>query len=93
MVERVLGALAEDAASRWPCLAIRIQHSLGTVAVGQASVCIEVVCPHRDEAFTACRWLIDELKATSPIWKRQCWSDGSTWVDGEAVGAGEETSG
>jgi molybdopterin synthase catalytic subunit len=80
-----LAELAEEAAKRWPLLAIRVQHAIGIIEVGQASVCIEVVSPHRGEAFESCRWLIDSLKVRVPIWKREVWQDGTTWADGAPV--------
>ncbi len=85
LAQRTLGDLAEEAGDRFGCLAIRVHHALGTVAVGEASVLIQVACPHRDEAFAACRFLIDRLKATAPIWKKERWSDGSSWAQGVTV--------
>ena len=50
---------------------------------------VQVVCAHRDDAFAACRYLIDTLKAEAPIWKREVWADGTTWSEGHAVTPGE----
>jgi molybdopterin synthase catalytic subunit len=74
--------LAARARERWPAVVrIVLLHRTGRVEVGQASVIVAVSAPHRDEAFTVCRWLIDTLKAEVPIWKREVWDDGSgTWV-------------
>lgn len=80
-----LRRLADDAARRHGAMFIRIHHSVGDVPVGQASVLIQVVCGRRDAAFTACRELIDRLKAEVPIWKREVWADGSTWSEGTPV--------
>jgi molybdopterin synthase catalytic subunit len=85
LAERTLAALAEQACEQYGCLAVRVHHALGAVAVGQASVLVQVACPHRDAAFAACRFLIDRLKATAPIWKRERWADGTTWAEGVAV--------
>ncbi len=85
LAERTLRDLAEEAQRRFGCLSIRVHHAVGDVPVGEASVLVQVVCPHRDEAFTACRFLIDRLKATAPIWKREEWSDGTTWAPGVPV--------
>lgn len=57
-----------------------VVHRVGTVAVGEPSVAIAVASPHRAEAFDACRYLIDELKKTLPIWKRELYDDGHAWV-------------
>ncbi len=87
MATRLLRELADEAASRWGLLAVRIQHAYGRVAPGEASVAIEVLSGHRGESFEACRWLIDTLKIRIPIWKQEVWQDGTTWVDGAAVDA------
>lgn len=63
--------LAAQARQRWPIARLAMVHRVGRVAVGEVSVVIAVSCPHRAEAFEACRWLIDELKKVVPIWKEQ----------------------
>jgi molybdopterin synthase catalytic subunit len=74
--------LAHRARDHWPVAKIALLHRTGRVEVGHASVVIAVACPHRAEAFAACRWLIDTLKTEAPIWKRQIWSDGTArWVE------------
>ena len=74
--------LAARARQRWPGLVrLVILHRSGRVELGRASVIVAASAPHRDDAFTACRWIIDTLKAEVPIWKREVWDDGSgTWV-------------
>jgi MoaE-MoaD fusion protein len=57
-----------------------VQHRIGTVRVGEPSVAIAVASPHRDAAFAACRFLIDELKKSMPIWKKEIYSDGEEWI-------------
>ena len=91
MADRLLEELAQSAGTRWPCLSILVHHAIGRVAVGEISVVVRVVCEHRNEAFEACRWLIDELKLQAPIWKRECWNDGATWATGTAVKHAEES--
>ena len=88
MARRMMVELASSAADRWPCHRIILHHSVGTVRVGERSVFIGVDCDHRSDAFEACRWLIDTLKERLPIWKREHWEGGSTWVEGECVAAG-----
>lgn len=88
MAQRMMAELATAAADRWPCHSIVIHHSIGEVPVGERSVFIGVDCDHRADAFEACRWLIDTLKERVPIWKRERWEDGSTWVEGERIATG-----
>jgi molybdopterin synthase catalytic subunit len=85
LARRVLAELARQAVERHACRAVRIHHAVGDVPVGAASVLVQVACGHRDEAFAACRFLIDRLKATAPIWKREHWADGATWSTGGPV--------
>jgi len=74
--------IAAEARRRWPVTAITIVHRLGRLEIGEASVAVAVVSPHRAEAFAACRYAIDTLKATVPIWKREFYADGAVWLDG-----------
>lgn len=84
---RVLSELAEEASRRFGCLAVRVHHAVGDVPVGEASVLVQVACSHREEAFLACRFLIDRLKADAPIWKHEQWAGGATWARGVPVQA------
>ena len=69
---------------QWPLKACAIVHRVGVVENGQASVVVAVSSPHRVEAFEAAQWIMDTLKRTVPIWKKEQWSDGSTeWVHPE----------
>ena len=73
--------LADRAAARWPLSRVAMEHRLGHVAIGKASVAIALSAPHRKEAFEAGEWLIDQLKESVPIWKRENWADGTCeWV-------------
>jgi molybdopterin synthase catalytic subunit len=74
-------ALADQARHRWPVVKLVILHRIGRVELGEPSVLIAVSTPHRAQAFEACRWLMDSLKASAAIWKKEIWSDGSAkWV-------------
>lgn len=73
--ERCRADLGADVRVRMLCA-----HRIGTVSVGEASVVIAVASPHRDAAFQACRFLIDELKRTLPIWKKEIYEDGHHWI-------------
>ncbi|UCD75306.1 MAG: molybdenum cofactor biosynthesis protein MoaE [Phycisphaerales bacterium] len=90
LAERVLRELAAEAVARFGCLMVRVHHAVREVPPGEASVLVQVACPHRSEAFEACRFLIDELKARSPIWKRQIWADGAAWSEGRVVSTPED---
>jgi molybdopterin synthase catalytic subunit len=75
---------ATEARQRWPVTKLAILHRTGRVELGEPSVLIAVSTPHRAAAFDACRWLIDTLKSTAAIWKKEVWSDGkTTWVAAE----------
>ena len=79
--EAELERVATLAAQRFPAIAVAATHRVGELAIGDIAVVVGVSCAHRGEAFEAARWLIDELKATVPIWKEQVFSDGTTeWV-------------
>ena len=74
--------LVAEAAGKWELIAVVIEHRVGEVTVGQASVAVAVSAVHRDAAFEAGRFLIDELKARAPIWKKEHWPGGGDWVVG-----------
>jgi molybdopterin synthase catalytic subunit len=79
--EQQLRELCESVAERFPAVALAAVHRVGDLAVGDLAVVVAVACPHRGDAFDAARTLIDELKATIPIWKHQVFSDGTEeWV-------------
>jgi molybdopterin synthase catalytic subunit len=78
--------LVASARERWPVVRACVLHRVGRVSVGEASVLIAVACPHRGQAFDACRFLIDELKKSVPIWKKEVWADASTtWKETDAT--------
>jgi molybdopterin synthase catalytic subunit len=75
--------LAVEAVATFGVRDVAIVHRLGRLAVGETSVLIVVASAHRAAAFDACRWLIDTLKKTVPIWKKETFVDGAVWADGE----------
>ncbi|NUQ28361.1 MAG: molybdenum cofactor biosynthesis protein MoaE [Acidobacteriaceae bacterium] len=75
--------LAEEALAKFGVRDIAVVHRLGRLYVGESSVLIAVASAHRGAAFDACRWLIDTLKKTVPIWKKEQFEDGAVWADGE----------
>jgi molybdopterin synthase catalytic subunit len=81
MAHKQIEQLAEEAARRWPISQLAVVHRTGTLQVGEVSVVIAVAAPHRGEAFDACEWLIDELKRTVPIWKKEIYTEGEAWIE------------
>ena len=76
--------IADCAVSQWPIARMVIWHRLGIVPVGESSVLIAVSCPHRGDAFDACRFVIDELKKTVPLWKKERFSRDARWQGDKA---------
>jgi len=70
MAEHQINLLFDEMAQRWPIESVRLVHRVGLVKVNEPSLWVEVVAPHRGEAFAACQWLIDEMKRVVPIWKQ-----------------------
>jgi molybdopterin synthase catalytic subunit len=84
MAEREMEKIAARAAEKWPGTRIAIAHRIGRLEIGEAAVVVVAVAPHRAEAFEACRFAIDTLKVTVPIWKKEMATDGEHWVDDHA---------
>ena len=81
MAQKKMAEIESDVRTRWPVGEIAMVHRLGHLEVGEVSVAIAVSCPHRGQAFEACRYAIDRLKELVPIWKKENWADGKTeWV-------------
>jgi molybdopterin synthase catalytic subunit len=78
----LMGEIEEEVRRRWPVTGISLVHRLGPMEIGEASVAVAVISPHRAEAFAACRYAIDTLKATVPIWKKEFYADGAVWLEG-----------
>lgn len=83
MALQQLESLAEQAVGQFKVRDVAIVHRLGRLEIGETSVLIAVASGHRAAAFDACRWLIDTLKQTVPIWKKEHFEDGAVWADGE----------
>jgi MoaE-MoaD fusion protein len=83
MALRHMEQLAQQALTRYAVRAVWLVHRLGRLQIGETSVFIVVASAHRTAAFDACRWLIDTLKKTVPIWKKEYFQDGAVWADGE----------
>ncbi|HEX2250771.1 MAG TPA: molybdenum cofactor biosynthesis protein MoaE [Gemmatimonadales bacterium] len=86
MAEAECARIQVEAERRWEC-AVALQHRTGTVRVGEAAVVVAAASAHRDEAFAACRFVIEEIKRRVPIWKREVFVDGTMeWVEGGSPG-------
>jgi molybdopterin synthase catalytic subunit len=72
--------ICERLKEKWPDAVAAIHHRVGTLEIGEAAVVIAVATPHRDQAFEACKFAIDTLKETVPIWKKEVFEDGEVWV-------------
>jgi molybdopterin synthase catalytic subunit len=77
-IERILA----EAHERWPEARLTLQHRLGLIPAGEASIAIAAAAPHREQAFAACRYVIEAVKERVPVWKKEIHADGaSTWVE------------
>jgi len=84
MAEEVCREILLEAAARWP-VRVTLRHRLGNLAIGDVAVAVVAAGGHRDEAFAACRYVIEELKRRVPIWKKEYFADGTVeWVGGAA---------
>jgi molybdopterin synthase catalytic subunit len=88
MALKQMKELAEQALGKFAVRHVTIFHRLGRLAISETSVLVVVASAHRGAAFEACRWLIDTLKKTVPIWKKETFADGVVWADGEPFPAG-----
>jgi molybdopterin synthase catalytic subunit len=85
MARKQMAAIEAETRARWPIGEMVLVHRLGRLELGEISVGLAVSCPHRAQAFEACRHAIDRLKEIVPSWKQENWADGSTeWIHPEA---------
>jgi molybdopterin synthase catalytic subunit len=82
MAERRMQAIVDEIAERWPDARVAMAHRTGVLEIGEASVVVSVSCPHRAEAIAACKWGIDRLKESVPIWKKEFARSGAVWIEG-----------
>jgi molybdopterin synthase catalytic subunit len=83
MAEKKMAEIGEELREKFGVERVAMLHRVGVLEIGEASVGIAVASPHRKEAFEACRYAIDTLKATVPIWKKEVWADGQQWIGWE----------
>ena len=82
MAEKKMSEIGDQAKEKWNIEDVAILHRIGRLEIGEISVLIAVASPHRAEAFDACRYIIDKLKETVPIWKKEVGQNGEAWVEG-----------
>src|SRR5947199_3271762 len=82
MTEQQIRTIVAEAQQRWGVERVAVAHRFGRLEIGEASVIVVVATPHRAEAFDACRYIIDTLKTTVPIWKKEVATNGEEWVEG-----------
>jgi len=82
MAVQQIREIVAEAERRWGVERVAVAHRIGRLEIGEASVMIVVASPHRAEAFDACRYIIDTLKTTVPIWKKEVATNGEEWVEG-----------
>jgi molybdopterin synthase catalytic subunit len=93
MAEAELARIVEEAEGRWP-VRIALAHRIGALAVGDASIAVAAGSAHRDEAFAACRFVIEEVKRRVPIWKKEFYADGTIeWVGAGGALVGDSPAG
>jgi molybdopterin synthase catalytic subunit len=80
MAEKELARIGQQASQQWQICRMAIIHRLGPVQISEASVIIAVSSAHRDAAFAACRFAIEEIKKTVPIWKKEVFEGGEVWI-------------
>lgn len=80
MAIKEIQKIVDQANERWPIQKIAVHHRRGTLQIGDAAVIIAVSTPHRKESFEACQYVIDTLKQTVPIWKKEVFTDGEVWA-------------
>ena len=80
MAEDVMGQIAADLLGAFDLCALAIHHRVGRLEIGEASVVIAVSAPHRQDALAACREVIDRLKETVPLWKKEVYEGGEEWI-------------
>jgi molybdopterin synthase catalytic subunit len=88
VAEGHIARIVAEARERWPLIGVAVEHRVGSLAVGEASVGVAVSSAHRAEGLEAVRYLIDELKARVPLWKKEHWPGGAEWVGPEAAAPG-----
>lgn len=86
------GRIAAEVGSKWPDVRLALHHRVGRLEIGEASVAIAVASAHRAAAFSACRYVIERVKQIAPIWKREYFEGGDSWIEGATANPDDETA-
>ena len=87
---RALEQIISEALEAWPAIRMGMQHRIGRLEIGEASIIIVATSPHRAHAFAACRYAIERVKQIVPIWKREHFEGGEVWLEGNAADPDDE---
>lgn len=87
---RAFARIGDEIAECWPSVRVAVHHRIGRLAVGDASVAIAALSPHRADAFAACRYAIERVKQIAPIWKREFFEGGDVWIEGATADPDDE---
>jgi molybdopterin synthase catalytic subunit len=87
MAEKVMAEIRERAIGRFHLSEALVHHRTGSLQVGEASLLVATSSAHRAEAFEACAWIVDQVKALVPVWKKEVWEGGESWIEGTPVQA------
>jgi molybdopterin synthase catalytic subunit len=83
MAEKEMRAIGEAVKSKWEVDSVAMLHGRGRMEIGDISVLIAISSPHRKASLEACHFAIDQLKESVPIWKKEVWTDGEAWIEGD----------
>jgi len=89
---RALALIVDEAHAAWPAVRLAIQHRIGRLDIGEASVVIAAASPHRADAFAVCRYAIERVKQIVPIWKREHFEGGEMWLEGATADPADEAA-
>jgi molybdopterin synthase catalytic subunit len=89
---RAFAIISDEVGERWPSARVAFHHRTGSLPLGETSVVIAAASPHRADAFSACRYVIERLKQIAPVWKREYFEGGDVWIDGATADPSNETA-
>jgi molybdopterin synthase catalytic subunit len=90
LAHRALQRIVDEARAAWPDVRLGLHHRIGRLGIGEASIVIAAVSPHRADAFAVCRYAIERVKQIVPIWKREHFEGGEVWLEGATADPDDE---
>ena len=85
LAQRMMAEIAAEVRARWEVTGVAIHHRTGRLGIGEASLLVAVAAPHRAAAFEACHYCVDRVKQIVPVWKKEVWQGGESWIEGTPV--------